>query len=91
MEPTRVNIRELKNRLSHYLRLTKAGQTVEITDRGRPIGRIIPMALPLADRIEAAVRAGLVGWNGQRLESRPPVAKAKGEKTVAGLVVEDRQ
>ncbi|MCI0774033.1 MAG: type II toxin-antitoxin system prevent-host-death family antitoxin, partial [Chloroflexi bacterium] len=37
-----VGIRELKNRLSKYLRAVKAGQTILITDRGRPVGRLIP-------------------------------------------------
>ncbi|RTH21386.1 type II toxin-antitoxin system Phd/YefM family antitoxin [Thermus scotoductus] len=38
MALVQVSIRELKNRLSHYLRLAKAGQTVEITERGKPVG-----------------------------------------------------
>jgi antitoxin (DNA-binding transcriptional repressor) of toxin-antitoxin stability system len=34
------SVRELKSKLSHYLRLTKAGESVVITERGVPIGRI---------------------------------------------------
>lgn len=37
-----VGIRELKARLSEYLRQVKAGETVIITEHGRPIGRIVP-------------------------------------------------
>ncbi len=90
MEPTRVNVKELKNRLSYYLRLTKAGRTVEITERGKPIGRILPVTLPVEERLKIAAQCGLLCWNGRRLESHPPVVKAKGKKTVADLVVEDR-
>jgi len=86
-----VNIRELKARLSHYLRLTKSGQVVEIRERGRPIGRIIPTVAPLEDRVEAMMRSGLVQWNRQRLPSRLPVVRARGSKTVADLLIEDRE
>ncbi len=85
------NIRELKARLSYYLRLTKRGQVVEIRERGRPIGRIIPTVAPLEDRIEVMVRSGLVEWNGKRLPPRAPVVQAKGQKTVADLLIEDRE
>ena len=36
----RTNISELKNRLSHYLRLVKAGEVVEIVNRKIPLARI---------------------------------------------------
>ena len=36
----RTNISNLKNRLSHYLRLVRAGEVVEITDRKAPLARI---------------------------------------------------
>ena len=36
----RTNISNLKNRLSHYLRLVRAGEVVEITDRKMPLARI---------------------------------------------------
>jgi prevent-host-death family protein len=54
----RASVRELKARLSHYLRLTKAGKTVEITEQGTPIGRIVPTSGALAERIEALARSG---------------------------------
>ena len=36
----RTNISDLKNRLSYYLRLVRAGEVVEITDRKVPLARI---------------------------------------------------
>ena len=36
-----VSIREMKNRLSKYLKLVRAGKDVVITDRGRPVARLI--------------------------------------------------
>jgi antitoxin (DNA-binding transcriptional repressor) of toxin-antitoxin stability system len=37
-----VGIRELKNRLSEYLRLVRAGQRVLVTDRGEVIAELGP-------------------------------------------------
>ena len=36
-----VNISEVKNRLSYYLRLVRGGQQIEILDRKTPLARII--------------------------------------------------
>jgi prevent-host-death family protein len=36
----RTNISSLKNKLSHYLRLVRAGEVVEIVDRKTPLARI---------------------------------------------------
>ena len=91
MKQTTVNIRELKSRLSHYLRLVKAGESVEIMERGTPIGRIIPTALPVQDRIEAMARSGLLLWNKRKLKPRMPVARVRGKRTVAELLIEDRE
>ena len=91
MKETRVNIRELKSRLSHYLRLAKAGESVEIMERGTPIGRIIPTALPVQDRIEAMARSGLLLWNKRKLRPMAPLARVRGRRTVAELLIEDRQ
>lgn len=87
----RASVRELKARLSHYLRLTKAGKTVEITERGTPIGWIVPTSGALAERIESLARSGLLVWNGRKLRSRPPVARLRIRKSVAQILVEQRQ
>jgi prevent-host-death family protein len=91
MKQTTVNVRELKSRLSHYLRLTKAGESVEITERGTPIGRIVPTTAPVENRIEAMARSGLLLWNKRKLKPMAPVARVRGKRTVAALLVEDRE
>jgi prevent-host-death family protein len=75
MKEITASIRELKSRLSHYLRLAKRGQIVEITERGKPVGRIVPVVSPLEDRLEAAIRSGLVSWNG----AQTPPSSASGQ------------
>jgi len=91
MAITHVSIRELKNRLSHYLRLTKAGESVIITERGTPIGRIVPAGATVDVRIDAMMQAGLVLWNRKKLSPIHPVTKARGARTVANLLIEDRE
>lgn len=86
-----VSIRELKDRLSYYLRLTKAGQTVEITERGKPIGRIVSITPPLEERLEAMAKLGLLARGKGKLLPRPPVAHARGSKSVAELLIEARE
>jgi prevent-host-death family protein len=52
---TSVGVRELRQRASSLLRLVEQGETVEITDRGRPVALLtpIPDGSPL-ERMRAA-------------------------------------
>ncbi len=87
-----VGIRELKERLSRHMRHVKAGHTLVITERGKPIGRIVPVKQSTAEsKTKALVEAGLVGWSGNKLASRTPVAKTRGKRTVADLLLENRE
>jgi prevent-host-death family protein len=90
LKQTIVDVAELSDHLSHYLRLVKAGETVEITEGGVPIGRIVTTLGPSEGAIEAMVRLGLVAWNGQRLPRAERVARVTGRPTVADLLIEDR-
>lgn len=51
----RVGVRELRQRASELLRLVERGETIEITDRGRPVAMLTPLpeGTPL-DRLRAA-------------------------------------
>ena len=46
MGTTQVGIRELRDRLSDYLSRVRDGETIVITDRGRPIARIARVGEP---------------------------------------------
>ena len=46
MKPVRIS--ELKSHLSEHLRGVEAGQALEITDRARPIARIVPIGREVA-------------------------------------------
>ena len=86
-----VGIREFKARLSHYLEQVKAGTTLVITERGEPVGRVIPMALSPEERVREWVAAGLASWSGRRFAPPEPTARSRGPRTVADLLLEDRE
>ena len=91
MEQKAVGVRELKTRLSHYLAQVKGGATLIVTERRRPIARLIPESDPVQMRLQTLVADGAIAWNGQRLQPISPVAKTRGPKTVAELLLEDRE
>jgi prevent-host-death family protein len=52
---TSVGIRELRQRASELIRKVEDGETIEITDRGRPVAVLAPLPDPgPADRLRAA-------------------------------------
>jgi prevent-host-death family protein len=52
---TSVGIRELRQRASELLRLVEAGETIEITDRGRPVAHLAPIVeMSPLERLRAA-------------------------------------
>jgi prevent-host-death family protein len=94
MTHTTIGVRELKAQLSRTMRQVKAGETVIITERGKPIGRIVPLETALEDRLQELVAAGVLAWNGKKFGVRPrrcAPARVKGPVTVAELLLEDRE
>jgi len=91
MRQTVVGTRELKNRLSAYLRRVKAGETVIITERGNPVGQILPIQADLSSRLKKLVEAGVVVWNGQSVPPYQPKAMNRGKQLLSDLVAEDRE
>jgi prevent-host-death family protein len=91
-----VSIREMKNRLSKYLKLVQAGKDVVITDRGRPVARLT-LVQPAAKETEAEYirRINALPWvrpgNGGKVKgAKNPIHLKPGDKTAAEMVLEDR-
>ena len=51
-----IEIRELRQRASDYLRREAAGETFELTDRGRPV--TLPTPIPNASRLDRLQATG---------------------------------
>jgi prevent-host-death family protein len=58
----KVSVSQLKDQLSAYLKKVRAGQTVVVTDRNKPIARLEPIGPAAGDseRIAELIRQGLV-------------------------------
>jgi prevent-host-death family protein len=84
---TRVGIRELKAKLSHYLDRAAAGETIVVTDRGKAKASIGPLS------VEARIQQGIEeGWitPGRGRPFREPL-RLKGRMTIAEAMAEDRE
>ncbi len=92
---TSIGIRQLKAELSKQLRRVEAGETLEVTDRGRVIAMITPAATqdehPAVKRIWAMVAAGKAHWSGGKPTGSIRPARLRGTATVSDAVLEDRR
>jgi len=77
-----VGLKVLKNKLSEYVRLVAAGETVVITDRNRVVAEIVPPRREPESVIERGVREGWIR-PATRTEDWPPPTKP-----VSGLTFE---
>ncbi|TFU14138.1 type II toxin-antitoxin system Phd/YefM family antitoxin, partial [Thermus tengchongensis] len=48
----RVPLRLLKNRLGFYLRKVRQGESLLLTDRGKPVARLVPEGSGLEARLQ---------------------------------------
>ena len=70
---TVVKIADLKNRLSHYLRLVKQGEPVLIKDRDTVIARIEPVSSPEAELSSEGQRLARLRARGALKPSATPL------------------
>jgi prevent-host-death family protein len=80
--------------LSSYLRQVKAGTTVIITERGKPVGRIVPLEPTPEAQLRELVQVGMMAWSGRKLAASPALSllpRVRGRRTVADLLLEDRE
>jgi prevent-host-death family protein len=83
-----VGIRELKNKLSAYLARVKEGEEIVVTDRGKPVARLVPVD-GATDRLAELVAAGLAR---PPLEPRTPLnPPIEIDGTVSDLVADQRR
>jgi len=93
-----VTVRELKSRLSGYLRKVAAGEEVVVTSRGKEVARLVP---PRSRRRAAPSEAELIArfrslpWvrpgSGEKPRLPKPLIRIEeGEKTLAQIVSEQR-
>ena len=86
-----IGIRQLHARLSECLREVKKGATIVVTDHGRRVARIVPEAESPDDRLRALRNVGAILWSDRRLGKTKPVARIRGKRTVADIVIKNRE
>ena len=90
-----VGIRELKNRLTYYLRRTKKGEEVIVTERGKPIALIQPIhSAEQIGTLEARL-AKVAAQGFLTLPTRSPLKKVHQAKVsgvpLSRMILEDRR
>jgi prevent-host-death family protein len=86
-----IGIRELKEQLSGHIKEVKNGATLVITERGEPVARLMPISEGPEDAFQQLVDSGMVEWSGEELAPEVPRVPVRGPKTVAELLIEDRE
>ena len=90
-----VGVRELKNRLTQYLRRTKQGEEVIITERGKPIALIQPIQsaehpVSLEARLAKLAAQGFVTLPTHKRLKRVRLAKVSGPP-ISKTILDDRR
>ena len=91
-----VGIKDLKNRLSEYVRLASSGEVVLVTDRDRVVAELVPPRPDRGLRLQDALLAEAVrkGWVTPALGAAiplPPRRPVAPLQTVLQELDEDRQ
>lgn len=90
---TTVGIREAKTHLSKYLKMVRQGQEVTLTDRGRPVGKIVPIPaveLSLGVRIRCLEEKGVLAPTPQGKKSVPSSPVPVPQEAAQRYLQEDR-
>ena len=90
MRERRIGIRDLKSKLSQYIRDVEAGATIVVTDHGRQVARIVPETGSMEQRLAVLRTTGAIIWNGRRLGPTKPVVRVRGEASVSDIAIENR-
>jgi prevent-host-death family protein len=86
----RVGIRELRQRASELLRRVEAGETIEVTDRGRPVAVLAP--LPESEPLARLRASGEVIPATAALEDLPePIRPKAGEPLPSAILARLRR
>ncbi|MEE8432836.1 MAG: type II toxin-antitoxin system prevent-host-death family antitoxin [Candidatus Desulfatibia sp.] len=93
MQLTRVGIRDAKIHLSKYIKMVRNGAEVILTDRGRPVGKIVPIDpqdLPLSARIKNLEDMGVLETLSQKKRKKLPSPIPVPNNIAQSILKEDR-
>jgi prevent-host-death family protein len=93
MSSITVGVREAKLSLSKLLKQVRKGKRVIITDRGEPIGRIVPIdkeELSVEDLLKSLEERGIVQQQGKKGMKIPRPARISRKISLQSMLQEDR-
>ena len=94
------SVSDVKNRLSHYLKLVRGGEEIEILDRRIPVARIVHVSRTRSDETEPpwlkeVEQLGIIAPPAERRHLGESLAKANlptaGKPGVLDAVLEERE
>jgi prevent-host-death family protein len=90
-----VGIRELKNRLTHFLSLSRQGIPVIVTDRNKPIAVLhgldqVETTAGTEERLASLAQQKRLRMPGDRSPFRP-IRRARGGRKASDLIIEERR
>lgn len=91
-----VNVAELKNRLSHYLRLVRRGEAILVRDREQVIARLEPAgdegaSGTDAERLAALERKGAIRRARGRIEPKLLARRPRVKADVVAALLKERE
>ena len=94
MQSTSVGIRDAKVHLSKLLKMAQRGFEIILTDRGRPVGKIVPIrteSLPLSARIKHLEEEGIVAPLSNKGRGKIPPPIPISDSVAQRFLKEDRE
>jgi prevent-host-death family protein len=89
MSPLRLQVRDFKARLSHYLRRARAGQTIEITSHRKIIARLTGVPPTETGGVSRLIASGAAQWSGGKPRGAEIRLTDLGQR-VSDMVLQDR-
>jgi prevent-host-death family protein len=88
----RVGIRELRQNLSVYVDRVKEGETLEVTEHGRPVAELRPLRRPSKSLVEEMIEDGRITPATRSIaEIPPPVPLKQGAEPPSAILLRMRE
>ncbi|MDQ3644820.1 MAG: type II toxin-antitoxin system prevent-host-death family antitoxin [Actinomycetota bacterium] len=85
-----IGVRELRQNASRYLREVKRGATVEVTERGEPVARLVPVPDGESNYERMVAEGRIIPGRGNLLDVIDPIGPEPGERPLSEILEEMR-
>ena len=86
----RIGVRELRQHASRYLARVVGGETIEVTDRGRPVARLVPVRADAWADMVAASKVALAEDDRDVADEAPADYGVDAASVLASMRAEER-